>query len=233
MADPKTSPKKYAYSTPSFPGLLHLNSEQAKRFGGTEFDNVTSALFVIDVMARKLARRRKNFNHQVVADAVSKTIEKMQTEVSNEIQRMETFLKKEGISQRPNYSNPLERKFNISSPEVMRLTHLLQAFDTLISLIDTAWLAQKLDSDEASDFRERKTDDMSKMVKALIKHGAAARAMAYANNEVEVQKDIEKVEAQVAADKQEREAAGFVEPATQDEKDEDVAEVAEAAEFAA
>ncbi|WP_152390170.1 DUF1845 domain-containing protein [Azotobacter salinestris] len=230
MADPKTPPRKYAYSTPSFPGLLHLNSEQAKRFGGTEFDNVTSALFVIDVMARKLARRRKNFNHQVVADAVSKTIEKMQTEVNNEIQRMETFLKKEGISQRPNYSNPLERKFNISSPEVMRLTHLLQAFDTLISLIDTAWLAQKLDSDEASDFRERKTNDMSKMVKALIKHGAAARAMAYANNEVEVQKDIEKVEAQVAADKQEREAAGFVEPAAVGE---DVAEVVEAAESAA
>jgi len=227
---PKTPPRKYAYSTPSFPGLLHLNSEQAKRFGGTEFDNVTSALFVIDVMARKLARRRKNFNHQVVADAVSKTIEKMQTEVSNEIQRMETFLKKEGISQRPNYSNPLERKFNISSPEVMRLTHLLQAFDTLISLIDTAWLAQKLDSDEASDFRERKTNDMSKMVKALIKHGAAARAMAYANNEVEVQKDIEKVEAQVAADKQEREAAGFVEPAAVGEE---VVEVAEAAESAA
>jgi len=230
MADPKTPPRKYAYSTPSFPGLLHLNSEQAKRFGGTEFDNVTSALFVIDVMARKLARRRKNFNHQVVADAVSKTIEKMQTEVSNEIQRMETFLKKEGISQRPSYSNPLERKFNISSPEVMRLTHLLQAFDTLISLIDTAWLAQKLDSDEASDFRERKTNDMSKMVKALIKHGAAARAMAYANNEVEVQKDIEKVEAQVAADKQEREAAGFVEPAAVGEE---VVEVAEAAESAA
>ncbi|GAB3466007.1 hypothetical protein [Azotobacter salinestris] len=104
------------YSKPSFPGHLRLNSEQAKRFGGAEFDNATSALFVIDVMARKLARRRKNFNHQVVADAISKTIEKMQTEVSNEIQRMETFLKKEGISQRPNYSNPLERKFNISSP---------------------------------------------------------------------------------------------------------------------
>ncbi|SEJ55745.1 hypothetical protein SAMN04244579_04790, partial [Azotobacter beijerinckii] len=52
----------------------------------------------------------------------------------------------------------------------------------------------------------------------------------YANNEVEVQKDIEKVEAQVAADKQEREAAGFVEPAGADEG---VAEVAEAAESAA
>lgn len=230
MADPKTPTRKYAYSKPSFPGQIRLNTEQAKRFGGAEFDNATSALFIIDVMARNLARRRKNFNHQVVAEAVAKTIEKMQAEVSSEIERLETFLKKEGISQRPDYSNPLERKFNITSPEVMRLTRLLQTFDTLITLIDTAWLASKLDSDEAADFRERKTNDMRKMVKALIKHGAAARAMAYANNDVEAQRDIEKVEAQVAADKQEREAAGFVEPA---EVGEEVAEVAEAAESAA
>ncbi|SFL46623.1 hypothetical protein [Azotobacter beijerinckii] len=112
----------------------------------------------------------------------------------------------------------------------MRFTQLLEAFDRLIMLIDTAWLSQKLDSDEAVKFRERKTDDMSKMVKALIKHGAAARAMAHANNDVEAQKDIEKVEAQAAADKQEREAAGFVEPT---EAGKEVAEVAEAAESAA
>ena len=206
MADKQATPRKFKYSTPSLAGTLTLNTEQAKRFGGNIFDNLTTSLFIIDVMARKLAKNNKAFNHKAVATAVSALIENMQSEIGVEIQRIEVFMKAEEIGSEVTYSNPLIRKFQITSPEIMRVSKLLNDFDRLIVMVDTAWLHGALDSAEADDFRDRKVKAVGKCLKSLISHGMAAREKAYASNDAtDVQNEIAKVEAEVAADAQARE----------------------------
>jgi hypothetical protein len=206
MAEKQTTPRKFKYSTPSLAGTLTLNTEQAKRFGGNIFDNLTTSLFIIDVMARKLAKNNKAFNHKAVATAVTTLIDNMQAEISSEIQRMEHFMKAEKIGSEVTYSNPLVRQFRITSPEIMRVSTLLNDFDRLIVLIDTAWLHGKLDSAEADEFRDRKVKAVGKCLKSLISNGMAAREKAYASSEAaDVQKEIAKVEAEVAAEAKVRE----------------------------
>jgi len=222
MADADAKPQKYQYSKPSFKGSITLNTEQAKHFGSNHLDNLQTAMFIVDVVSRKLARNLKTFDHKAVVEAVNHKITTMEKAFSDEIARLEAFLKSAGITARANYSSPLNRDFEITSPEVQRITSLLQSFDHLITLIDTAWLAGKIDSAEADKFRVTKTNQMLKLTRSLVGVGQAARKKAYATKmaeaseadaaeTAEVQKEIELAESRAEASKAERRAAGSVE----------------------
>ena len=214
MASDHPQPAKYHYSKPSLKGSLQLNSEQAKFFAGNRFDNLMTALFIIDVTSRKLAQRLKTFDHQAVVDAVSLKIERMETAVRDEIERLEALLKGLGITERASYSSPLTREFDITSPEIKRMSNLLHAFDQLIMLVDTAWLKETIESGEAEAFRANRSSQMNRLIRSLVGLGQSARTKAYASKVAELETAIEKEEAKVQAQQSEREAAGFLEPET-------------------
>lgn len=212
MATNQPQPTKYQYSKPSLKGKMVLNTEQAKFFAGNRFDSLMTALFIIDVTSRKLAKNLKTFDHKAVVDAVSKKIERMEVAVRDESERMDTLLKSLGVKELAGYSSPVTREFEITSPEIKRMSSLLQAFDHLIIQVDTAWLHEKIDSSEAEEFRASKSNQMARLIRSLVGLGQSARAKAYASKVAELQEDIEKAEAKVTADKEEREAAGHIEP---------------------
>lgn len=205
------APKRYIYSTPSFKLEIMLCSEEAKRLGGQVFDTLSSSLFIIDVMSRKMAEKSKSFNHKAITTAVASLIDGITDEIQADISRLSQFLDSQGINDRPSYSNPLKRKYEATSPEIRRFADLVVQFDTLIQLIDTAWLSQLLSSEEAADYRKRKAKALGSVVRKLINHGMAAKQKAYASSDEDVKTDIEAAEAKVAAERQEREDAGFVE----------------------
>lgn len=217
------APQRYQYSKPSLTGSITLYTEQAKHFGGNHLDNLQTAMFIIDVVSRKLARKLKTFDHKAVVDAVNKKIGQMEKAISDETQRLEAFLQSSGITVRANYSSPLHREFEVTSPDVQRITSLLVAFDKLIILIDTAWLAGLVDSAEADTFRVTKSNMLLKLTRSLVGTGQAARTKAYATKlaeasaaeaaeAAEVQKEIEQAESKAEASKAERRAAGSLEP---------------------
>lgn len=212
MTSAQPEAARYQYSKPSLKGKLVLNTEQAKFFAGNRFDNLMTALFIIDVTSRKLAKRLKSFDHKAVVDAVSKKIERMEVAVSDESQRLETLLKSQGINEWAEYSSPMTREFEITSPEIKRISNLLEAFDRLIILVDTAWLRELIESAEADEFREAKSSQMARLIRSLVGLGQSARSKAYASKISELESDIEKAEAQVADEKAKREATGFLEP---------------------
>lgn len=189
-----------------------MNTEQAKFFAGNRFDSLMTALFIIDVTSRKLAKRLKTFDHKAVVDAVSKKIERMEVAVRDESERMDALLKSLAIKELAGYSSPLTREFEITSPEIKRMSSLLQAFDHLIIKVDTAWLHEKIDSSEADEFRATKSNQMARLIRSLVGLGQSARAKAYASKVAELQEDIEKAEAQASAEKEQREASGYIEP---------------------
>ena len=207
----EVQPQKYQYSKPSLKGRICLNTEQAKFFAGNRFDNVMTALFIIDVTSRKLAQKLKTFDHKAVVEAVVKRIEGMEQIISAETERLEAFLKANNRNSRASYSSPLTREFDITSPEIKRISTLLQNFDNLIVLIDTVWLEELIDSAEAVEFRAARSEQMKKLFRSLVGLGQGARARAYASKVAELKADIEKAEAQAEQDKADRAAEGFVE----------------------
>ncbi|WP_137887515.1 hypothetical protein [Pseudomonas sp. 2FE] len=211
MAATKPAAVKYQYSKPSLKGVMNLNTEQAKFFAGNRFDSLMTALFIVDVTSRNLAKRLKTFNHKAVVDAVSSKIEAMETSINDEIVRLETMLTSLGVTERAGYSSPLVREFQVTSPEIKRMSKVLQSFDTLITLVDTAWLGEKIESSEAEEFRVAKSDKMAKLIRSLVGLGQSARVKAYSSKSAELKAEIEKVEAAVLTEKAAREASGFIE----------------------
>lgn len=166
---------KQPYSKPVFSGQLVLRSEFAKYFGLVRFDRAASSLFLIDVLMLKMSDRVENFDHKVITELLSQKFDKTQTEITSEIKRMEDFLSEAGITQRPTYTNPLERSYTISSPEVARFAKLIEDFDHFIQLIDTAWLTGQLDTKSAENFRSRKKSLISKLIGFITDKGYMAQ----------------------------------------------------------
>ncbi|MCC9289618.1 hypothetical protein [Pseudomonas aeruginosa] len=189
-----------------------LYTEQAKFFAANRFDSHMTALIIIDVTCRKLAKILKTFDHKAVLDAVSKIIERLEVALRDESVRMDTLLKSLGINELAGYSSPVTREFDITSPEIQRMSSLVQAFDHLIIHVDTAWLHEKFDSSEADEFRANKSNQMARLIRLLVGLGQSARAQAYASKDAELHEDIDKAEANVSAEKEEREAARHIEP---------------------
>lgn len=212
---------KYQYSKPSLKGSITLNTEQAKFFGGNRFDNLMTSMFIVDVISRKLAQKLKTFDHEAVANAVGKKIEEVEKTIDAETQRLEAYLKAQKVAVRASYSSPMVRSFDITSPEIMRISKLLVAFDNLIMLMDTAWLAEKVGSAEAETYRTERTRQMLKLTRSLVGLGQSARNKAYAskvaeesegaNDLSEAKAAIELEEAKAEANKAERKSAGIEE----------------------
>lgn len=205
---------KYQYSKPSFNGELVLNTEKAKAFGGNRFDQVMTGLFIIDVVARQLAKNLKTYDHKAVAAAVSTKIGEVEKIVSDETARI-TALLGPRAEKLPNYSNPLVRSYEITSPEIARFARLLSDFDKLMMLIDVGWLDELIDSDDADQFREEKERQIQRLIRYLYGTGQSARSKAYASKSAEaaqLKADIEKAEAREQVSKNERAAAGILEP---------------------
>lgn len=219
MASSPAMQPKYQYSKPSLKGKMVLNTEQAKFFSGNRFDSLMTALFIVDVTSRKLAKNLKSFDHKAVVAAVSKKIERMEVAISDETERMEALLKSLGIKERAEYTSPLTRQFEITSPEIKRMSNLLQAFDNLIMLVDTAWLHEKIDSAEADEFRAAKSNQMGRLIRSLVGLGQSARAKAYSSKVAELHEDIEAAEAMASTEKDQREANGYIEPGNADPLD--------------
>ncbi|MBD9634594.1 hypothetical protein [Pseudomonas sp. PDM19] len=210
-----TAPKKYQYSTARLKGHLVLNTEQAKAFSGNRFDNVMTALFVIDVVARKLAQKLKSFDYQAVASAVSTKLANAEKAISDDTARISALLG--ALAQcLPEYDHPQERAYEITSPEIARFGALLKAYDHLIMLVDAGWLGGVIESGEADAFRQEKHKQINKLVRFLVGTGQAARTKAYASKSLEMKADLEQADAQEQTEKEERKASGFVEPESND-----------------
>ena len=187
------------FSTALMKSTLTLNSEQGKSFAGSPFENMSHALFVIDVISRKRTENTANSKlHRKVATAVSKRFQDMENDIKAETERLELFLKQAKVTERATYTNPTFRIVEVASPEVRRLCDLLMAFDNMIVLLDTAWLWRMIDTDDASKYRTAKKRELKKFLGSLMEHAKAAKQTVNASDDEEIKKIIALAEASLA-----------------------------------
>lgn len=198
--------KKFEYSTPAFEGKVTLHTEQAKNLAcrvpstdrRTLFSSAMTALYTIDVVSRKLSKRR-GFNHTEIIEALDKQLTLLDEDLIKHTKQLETFAAAENITQRAAYSRPEEVAYRITTPQISRLGSILQRFDQLIILIDTLWLSGKISPDEVEQFKKTKSRAMVKAFRSIISTGFAARDKMFASTDdadKEAQDEILKAEAE-------------------------------------
>lgn len=219
--------KRYEYSTPSLSSVLTVGSEQAKslvvRIPGKQtappFRGVSPALFAIDVVTRKMGKRNPAFDHAAVIAAVDSRLKTVEDELNGEMERLQLFIRNEGIKARATYNNPIEYPYDITTPQIQRAADLVECLDKLVVLVDTLWLTGRLSQEECERFKDSKTKMLAKAFRSLISTGFAARKRAFeatTPEALETQKDILKVESESA---EQSEDDGDIEPVTRDTKE--------------
>ncbi len=202
--------KRYEYSTPSLKGVLNLGSEQAKslvvrlpgRNTAPPFQGVSPALFAIDVVTRKMGKNNPAFDHKAVFAAVDSRLKTIEEEFAGEIERLQVYIRNEGIKARASYNSPVEFPYEVTTPQIQRAADLVAQLDLLVTLVDTLWLTGRLSQEEAESFKNGKVKALSKAFRNLISTGFAARKKAFEQNTpeaVETQQDIIKAEAEAQA----------------------------------
>jgi len=202
--------KRYEYSTPSLSGTLKVGSEQAKslvvripgRTTAPPFKGVSPALFAIDVVTRNMGKRNPAFDHKAIIAAVESRLSLVEEEFKGELERLELFIRNEGIKARASYNSPVEITYEITTPQIQRAAELVEQLDRLVGLVDTLWLTGRLSQEECEKFKASKTKMLAKAFRNLISTGFAARKKAFEDTSpeaLETQSDILKAEADAAA----------------------------------
>ncbi|HGM7876868.1 TPA: hypothetical protein ACKRQV_000198 [Pseudomonas aeruginosa] len=175
MANGKTFEPKGKYSSPSMQSTITLNSEQAIRLFRRCFETASHSLFVIDVVSRALAAGTNDKEYSKVDATVSTMLTDMESLIANEASRIEALLKAHGFENwKPDYSQPTPFSFKIASPVILRFAQILLEFDKMIARIDTAWLAQLIDTKKCQELHKEKLHWAMRQVRKLQALSTAA-----------------------------------------------------------
>jgi hypothetical protein len=184
--------KRAPYSTAIMRQTITFKTQEAKNYIGTWLNNVSLALFTLDVISRKrLARLNMSTKqHKAATKALNKLFADFEKEIKDDSARLEAVLKAQRITDRAEHNNPRSTQVEITTPELKRAVDLLLAFDNLIILVDTVWLMGIMETDEANQFRQLKSRQLKGLFVNIYKLSQAAKKSAYDQEDQEVLAEI-------------------------------------------
>ena len=184
--------KRAPYSTAIMKQTITFKTEEAKNYIGTWLNNVSIALFTLDVISRKRIARLNlsTKQHKAATKALNKLFADYEKEIKDDSERLETVLKAQKITDRAEHNNPRSTQVEITTPELKRAVDLLLAFDNLIILVDTVWLMGIMDTDQANQFRQLKSRQLKNLFVNIYKLSQAAKKSAFVQEDQEVLDEI-------------------------------------------
>lgn len=184
--------RRAPYSTAVMKQSVTFQTEEAKNYIGTWINNISVALFTLDVISRKRIARLKlsTKEHKAATKALNKLFTDFETEIKDDSTRLEAVLKSQKVNGRAEHNNPRSAQIEITTPELKRALDLLIAFDNLIVLVDTVWLMGIMETDEANQFRLAKSRQLTNLFKNIYKLSQAAKKSSFAQEDPEVLEQI-------------------------------------------
>ncbi|MBV7514460.1 hypothetical protein [Pseudomonas sp. PDM25] len=167
------------YSSATLTSQYTLNTEHAQRVHRRCFEGAARALFTIDVIARALSHGNKAFNYSEVMAAVETLLSGLERDVINERDRFKHILEQNnsaGVTAR--YDNAAEFSFTVSTPLIMRLAQIIQAFDQMLIAAQTCWLMCFLDSDKNDLVANERMRQLMRVIRKLQLMATDARKKA-------------------------------------------------------
>lgn len=184
------------YSTAVIKQQITCQTEEAKGFLGHRLGTLSVALFILDVTSRKRIARLNlsQKEHKAASRALNKLFTDFEKDISDETARIETVLKAQKITSRAEHNNPGTATVEITTPELRRAMEILQAFDNLIILVDTAWLMGIMDTEVANAYRKQKTSQFRSLLSSIYKLSKAAKESAFVKDDEEAKAAIAREE---------------------------------------
>ncbi|RJX72636.1 hypothetical protein [Pseudomonas sp. LS-2] len=180
------------YSSATLTSEYVLNTEHAQRVHRRCFEGAARALFTIDVIARALSHGNKSFNYSEVMAAVETTITSLETEIIKERDRFKAILEANGSAGvTARYDNAAHVSFTVSTPLIMRLAQIIQAFDQMLIAAQTCWLMCYLPSDKNELVANERMRQVMRVIRKLQLMATEARNKAKADkNAAEIAVDL-------------------------------------------
>jgi hypothetical protein len=180
------------YSTAVIKKTITCQTEEAKNFLGNKLDNISVALFTLDVISRKRIARLNisSREHKAATKALNKLFTDFEKELHDETARLEAVLQAQGIEGRAEHNNPGSYEIAITTPELKRAMDLLLAFDKLIILVDTVWLMGIMETDVANQFRRSKASQLKRLFGNVFSLSQAAKKSSFVKDDAETQAAI-------------------------------------------
>lgn len=189
------------YSTAVIKRKIICHTEEAKHFLGNKLDNISVALFILDVISRKRIARLNisTKEHKAASKALNKLFTDFEKELLDETARLETVLQAQGVEGYAEHNNPGSYEVAITTPELKRAVDLLLAFDKLIILVDTIWLMGIMETDVANQFRRAKASQIKRLFGNVFKLSQAAKKSSFVKEDAETQAAIAEEEGKLAS----------------------------------
>lgn len=142
-------------SRPAIKTTLELKSIQAQKVMNRSFEQVSKALFSLDVILRTLANAggpKQAEKMQTIENELSERFSATSNDLEKAKEQLDKLLEQNAIeSTAASYTDPKTFEIEITTPSLSRFIRLVVALDELIGKIDILWLNGVLDSNQRTN----------------------------------------------------------------------------------
>lgn len=181
---------------------VEFKSLQAQRVMNRSFEKLKQSFFSLSVILRIISDDESEI--EKIDAYIDDQVASVETELANEQARLRKILEDNGIEELAVYSKPEQLVVELDSPRANKFLRLVTQLDTLMLLIDTAWLCGEFDDKQKKNATfqwQQRLVKLAGRIIALEKRARVAATKKGKAEEVQAQApaDTTEIDAEVAA----------------------------------
>ncbi|MBB3268329.1 hypothetical protein FHW79_006004 [Azospirillum sp. OGB3] len=175
------------YSTPVVHKTLELKTHQAQQVESRILATTMSSMYITEVVLRIIGDAKEA---EAVSEIINTYLKTEEEELRAAIARLEAVHTSGMVEIAPEYSKPISKPLDVSSPQAMRFLLLLEGYDKLIRLVDSLWFAGLMDGKQKATATWEWQRRLVRLGNAVIALERRARAAAVRKNKGEEVRNI-------------------------------------------
>ncbi|KAA0576186.1 DUF1845 domain-containing protein [Azospirillum sp. B21] len=137
------APRTHAdYSTPVLHKTLALKTHQAQQVESRILATTMSSMYITEVVLRIIGDSKEA---EAVSEIINNHLKVEEEALRATLAQLEQVRSSNMVDFEPEYSKPISKPLEVSSPQAMRFVLLLEGYDKLIRVVDGLWFAGLMD----------------------------------------------------------------------------------------
>ena len=177
------APRTHAdYSTPVLHKTLVLKSHQAQQVESRILATTMSSMYITEVVLRIIGDSKEA---EAVSEIINNHLKGEEEALRATLAQLEQVRTSNMIDVVPEYSKPISKPLEVSSPQAMRFLMLLEGYDKLIGVVDSLWFAGLMDGKQKATATWEWQRRLVRLGNSVIALERRARAAAVRKNKGE------------------------------------------------
>lgn len=177
------APRTHAdYSTPVLHKTLVLKSHQAQQVESRILATTMSSMYITEVVLRIIGDSKEA---EAVSEIINSNLKGEEEALRATLAQLEQVRTSNMIDVVPEYSKPISKPLEVSSPQAMRFLMLLEGYDKLIGVVDSLWFAGVMDGKQKATATWEWQRRLVRLGNSVIALERRARAAAVRKNKGE------------------------------------------------